>query len=174
MNEYLGYWTEIFYRRNFDIRLALEFSLFITNNYDWKIIFSRHLITSFIQIKRHSHVSLRAVHSNQFFYDSIRRLFHLESIKSLFAHVAKPQSQVSGNNRRTSGQENLGFENVYTKIDALRARHDRDYVHGDRASRKRFAEAYATLATRYPNILTLPQYTRDEDCPIIIPDIRFW
>ncbi|CAF4012463.1 unnamed protein product, partial [Rotaria sp. Silwood1] len=60
------------------------------------------------------------------------------------------------------------------EVAALRATYDRDYVHGDCASRNRYAHAYAAIAFANPNILPLPMYCIDKDTPYEIPHPRVW
>ncbi|CAF1929132.1 unnamed protein product [Rotaria magnacalcarata] len=51
----------------------------------------------------------------------------------------------------------------FPEVAALQKTYDSHYVHGSPASRKRYGEAYATIAFAHPNILPLPQYPTDED-----------
>ncbi|CAF5045967.1 unnamed protein product, partial [Rotaria magnacalcarata] len=62
----------------------------------------------------------------------------------------------------------------FPEVAALQKTYDSHYVHGSPASRKRYGEAYATIAFAHPNILPLPQYPTDEDGPYLIPDLRLW
>ncbi len=62
----------------------------------------------------------------------------------------------------------------FSEVAALRATYDRDYVHGDRASRNRYAKTYATIAHAHPNILRIPDFCGDENPPYKVPHPRFW
>lgn len=61
------------------------------------------------------------------------------------------------------------------EVAALRANYDRDYIRGDRATRIRYARAYADYAAANPHILPVPMYgADDDDYPIKVPDARYW
>jgi hypothetical protein len=60
------------------------------------------------------------------------------------------------------------------KVAALRATYDRDYVHGDRASRNRYAKTYADVAHAHPNILPIPDFCGNDDPPYKVPHPRLW
>ncbi|CAF3829952.1 unnamed protein product, partial [Rotaria sp. Silwood1] len=46
---------------------------------------------------------------------------------------------------------------IYPEVAALRNTYESDYVHGDRASRNRYAQAYIDIAHAHPNILPLEE-----------------
>jgi len=62
----------------------------------------------------------------------------------------------------------------FPQIAVLRDTYDQDYVHGDRATRNRYAQTYAAIASAHPNILPLPSYGGDNDSPCEVPHPRFW
>ncbi|CAF5070246.1 unnamed protein product [Rotaria sp. Silwood1] len=63
---------------------------------------------------------------------------------------------------------------IYPEVAALRNTYESHYVHGDRASRNRYAQAYIDIAHAHPNILPLGQYSTDMDCFYKVPHPRYW
>ncbi|CAF2873974.1 unnamed protein product [Rotaria sp. Silwood2] len=62
----------------------------------------------------------------------------------------------------------------FPNVAALRDTYDRDYIHGNRDTRNRYAQTYAAIAFANPNVLPLPIYDGNEDLPYKIPDPRNW